>query len=262
MNTKFWDFIKSLGRDLAIEIAKKVCIAIVPSGIAFGGILSLCKHWDFPVWATITLCIILTASVAFLALLLIQIVSSRYTKVQKIESEYEILEKTVSFRFDGTRCYYRSEMTLLFKKKATEYYGKYFWSGSGAVKISPENRFFRFDALKRRNRYVEYVILFDRLYKKGEKLTFTLHGEMNDPRGRFAPYFSTKVDTPTRKLKIKLHIDPQKYPITSLEQEIIPPIYCAHENCEQVSLDESGTYIWEIDNPELAYQYSLNWTFE
>lgn len=253
---------ESISHNLAYDIVKKLLLVIFSSGSTFTGSFIVFKKIGLPVWCTTVLCFSIAALVAFIALTIMRAMSNRYTRSEKIESDYEILEKTVSFKYDGTKCYYDTEIKLVFNKKTREYYGKFYWSGSGSGKIKPANKNYALNELKRRNRYIEYVVVFDRVYKKGQKLTLKLSGEMDDPQKEFSPYFATTVNSPTRRLKIVLHIDPQKYPIEELEKDIIPPAHSGHENCEQVQLDDSGVYAWEIDAPMIAYQYSLNWSFK
>lgn len=262
MKDKAKNLLESLFHDLAYDVAKKILLVICSSGFTFSGAFVVFNKLGLPSWCVIILCIAIAALVAFVALLVLQAISNHYTRAEKIECNYEILEKTVTFKYDGIKCYYNTEIKLLFNKKTREYYGKFYWSGSGDGRITPVNRNYTLNVLKRRTRYIEYVVVFDRAYKKGQKLILKLSGVMDDPEKQFSPYFATTVNDPTKKLKIILQIDPQKYPIEELERDIVPPTYCGHENCEQVQLDDSGEFTWEILNPTLTYQYSLNWSFK
>ena len=256
------NLLESLFHNFTYDLVKRILLIIFSSGSSFSGAFLFFNKLEMPLWLVIIICIAIAALGAFVALLIQQAISNRYTRAEKVECNYEILEKTVTFKYDGTKCYYNAELKLLFSKKTREYYGKFYWSGSGDGQIKPVNRNYTLNELKRRTRYIEYVVVFDRAYKKGQKLTLKLSGVMDDPQKQFSPYFATTVNDPTKKLKIVLQIDPQKYPIADLEREIVPPTCCGHENCEQVQLDESGEFTWEISNPRLTYQYSLNWSFK
>lgn len=253
---------ESLFHDFAYDALTKMLLFVASSGCSFTGAYMYFSTLKLPTWCLILFCVALAALAAYIVLSIASMISNRYTRAEKVESNYVILDKTVTFKYDGTKCYYTSEIKLHFNKKTQEYYGKFYWSGSGGARIKTVNRNYRLNELKRRTRYIEYAVLFDRAHKKGQKLTLKLNGVMEDPRGEFSPYFSTTIHDPTKKLTVVLQIDPSAYPIEELEKDIIPPTRCNHENCERVYLDDAGTYTWEIPNPILGYQYSLNWTFK
>ncbi len=162
---------------------------------------------------------------------------------------------------DKPVAYYEADIKLKFNQKTRQYYGKFYWSGGGTGVIDVKNRNFSLQILKQRTRYIEYVITFDKAYKKGKTLTLHLKGKMNDPNDEFSPYFSTTIRVPTKYLVVTLDIDQEKYPIQDLEKEVIPPQQYQHENAEPIELDECGKYEWKIKNPQIAYQYSFNWSF-
>ena len=262
MREKLKNLFESWTQSFTYDAIKAILVIVFSSGFSSTGAYVFLREQGLPWWHLTILCISIAALFSFGVLLIVQGISNHYTPSDKIESNYEILEKTVALRYDGTKSYYNAEIKLLFKQKTREYYGKFYWSGSGDGRIKPINKNYRLNELKRRNRYIEYVVIFDRAYKKGQKLTLKLTGEMDDPEKKFSPYFATTVNDPTRRLRIVLQIDPQKYPIEDLEQDIVPPTRGGHEDCCSVCLDESGVYTWEIKNPVLTYQYSLNWVFK
>lgn len=254
---------ESMFHDMTYDIIKAGLILVFSSGFTFSGVYSLLKNIvQLPTWLIVLLAISVAALVAFFALLIYRAKSKKYTRAERIEkNDYSIVEKIVTFTYGATKSLYKAELKLLINRKTREYYGRFYWSGSGHGHIKPKNRDFTLQELKRRTRYIEYVVIFDREYKKGEELTLTLLGEMEDPQKSFSPYFATTVNSPIKKLKIVLNIDPKNYPIEALERDIVPPTLRGHENCERVQLDDMGVYTWEISNPSLTYQYSLSWSF-
>lgn len=259
--TTFKKLLVSLFHSFAYDFVKRLLVFVFSSGFSFAGIFNILRKINIPLWCVILLATASSALITFISLLIYQAISSQYTQAEKIQSNYEILEKNVSFKYDGATCYYNAEIKLLFNVTAREYYGKFYWSGSGDGRIKTVNPNHKLNILKKRTRYIEYVVVFDKAYRKGKKLTFKLAGVMADPERKFSPYFATTICDPTRKLVMTLDIDPDKYPISDLEKECIPPASGKHEDAQSVRLDEAGMYVWEILKPKLSYQYSLNWTF-
>lgn len=257
-NVKIREFINNIIENLAYDVIKKLFIIMFPSGISFGVFYNALKSLEIP-----TLLVILFSSLV--AVLITFIFFLIYKNYFYTDDNFSILHKTVKFTYDETKSYYESEMELKFKKKTREYYGTFYWSGSGEGKIETINPNFTLNILKKRSSKIEYVVVFDRTYKKGDKLTLKLKGQMEDPDKRFMPYFSTTVNFPTNKMSVILNIDPEKYPIVDLEKEIIsPPPYkeFEHKNIERIQLDYDGNYKWDITNPVISYKYSINWSFK
>ena len=249
-------------KNLAYDIVKTLLLSVFTTGISFPTIFVFLNKLGIPLWCVIIFSIAIVALILFFVLLIYQKISYKYIAPEKIDSNYTITNKTVKFTFDGEKSFYETEITLQFNKKTREYYGKYYWSGSGTGDIKVVNPNYKLDILKQRTRYIEYVVIFDKAYKKDKKLTFKLKGSMSDPEHTFSPYFATTVDVPTKRLKIILNIDNNKYPICDLEKEALPPHKFDHENCEAINLNCENEYIWEIDKPQLSYQYTLTWRFK
>lgn len=258
---KLKKFLKDLIKNLAYDIVKTLLLSIFTTGLSFPVVFVALKKLPIPLWCVITVSIAIVSLILFFVLLVYQKLSYKYIAPEKIDSDYNVINKSVKFTYDGEKSYYETEITLQFNKKSREYYGKYYWSGSGDGEINVVNPNYKLNILKQRTRYIEYVVIFDKAYKKDKKLTFKLKGSMSDPKRTFSPYFATSVDVPTKRLKITLHIDKDKYPIRDLEKEAVRPHKFDHENCEPVVLNCEGEYIWEIDNPQLSYQYTLTWLF-
>lgn len=248
-------------KNLAYDIAKKILLIAITTGASFPGVFWFFNKFSIPLWCVIFFSIAIVALILFLVLLIYQKISYKYVAPEKIDSSYSVLNKIVKFTFDGEKSFYETEITLQFNEKTREYYGKYYWSGSGDGDIKVVNPNYKLNILKRRTRYIEYVVIFDKAYKKDKKLTFKLRGSMSDPGHTFSPYFATTVDVPTKRLKIILHIDREKYPIRDLEKEAVSPHKFDHENCEPINLNYEDEYVWEVNKPQLSYQYTLTWVF-
>lgn len=251
----------SIKENAIYDLIKYSLLAVASSGISFSAIFKVLKTFSIPICIVIILSISLAALISFFVLTIYMKKSKKFLPQDKVECEYDILEKTVEFHYDGEKSYYNASIKLKFNQKCREYYGRFYWSGSGNGNIKAVNSNYSLKVLKQRTRNIEYIVVFDKAYRKGKTLTLNLVGEMNDPNGQFSPYFATTVSTPTNKLKIVLKIDPRKYPICGLEREAVAPQKFHHEDSEEVTLDENGTYIWEIETPKISYQYSLNWSF-
>lgn len=259
---QFKNFLQEMLKNALYDIGKTVFLSIGAGGISFSSTYNLLKNkFILSSWTSILFSIGVAALVIFFSLYIYQLISYKYPILRRAERDYNIVDKTVKFTYEGERSTYESEMTLEFNKKTMHYYGKYYWSGSGKGDIKVLNPNFTLTVLKKRNRYIEFVVNFDKAYKKGKKLKLRLKGSMEDPLRQFSPYFSSTVETPTKRLKILLKIDPRKYPIADLEREVIYPNTYGHENCEPISLTADGTYEWVINKPQLGHQYSLTWSF-
>lgn len=254
-------------QNAAYDIIKYLFLGLGSSGLSFSLIWSGLKKLfevikiSFPTWVLIVISISLAFLVSFAVIMIYESKSKKYVPPQKIKSKYDVLNKVVTFTYDGEISTYEAEITLIFNEKVRVYYGTFYWSGSGEGNIEVVNKNHTLNILKRRTRDIEYAVIFDKVYRKNQKLTFKLKGTMKDPNGTFSPYFATSIANPTRKLQIVLKIDPNKYPIKNLEKEIISPIAQDHENSEPISLECDGKYVWNIDAPVLSYKYSLNWDF-
>ncbi len=259
----FKELIKSMVENLAYDIVKSILLIVFSSGltfpVAYKSLSELEKAPDAK-WLII-LSISITAIAAFVVLVLYQYFSVKYFAMRKVESNYHILKKIVTFEYNGKKSNYKSEITLKLNTHSREYYGKYYWSGSGKGNISVQENGYSLEILKQRSRYIEYVVIFDKAYKKNSTLTFTIIGDMEDPDGNLSPYFATTVDVPTKELEIVLNI-PLTYKAQNFEKEIIPPHMHNHEESENFNLDANGIYVWKINRPKLSYQYSLNWEFK
>lgn len=266
MKNWFKNLLNSIEENLIYDILKCLCLSICSGGLSYViSFLSLKKitfnKMDVDLWIIVVVSISITALVVFFTILIYAKVSKKFMRSEKIESEYEILSRIVNFKYDKPVAYYEADIKLKFNQKTRQYYGKFYWSGGGTGVIDVKNRNFSLQILKQRTRYIEYVITFDKAYKKGKTLTLHLKGKMNDPNDEFSPYFSTTIRVPTKYLVGTLDIDQEKYPIQDLEKEVIPPQQYQHENAEPIELDECGKYEWKIKNPQIAYQYSFNWSF-
>lgn len=248
-------------KNFAYDIIKSILLSLFAAGVSLPIAFVSLRRLPIPAWCVISFSVAVASLITFLVLLIYQRASSNYVAPEKVDSNYNVIKKIISFIYDGDKSFYEAEITLQFNKKTRAYYGKFYWSGSGEGNISVVNPNYKLNILKQRTRYIEYVVLFDKAYKKGKKTTFKLKGNMNDPERTFSPYFATSVDVPTKELKIILHIDADKYPIHNLEKEAVRQNKFDHEDCESVSLNCESEYIWEIDNPQLSYQYTLTWLF-
>ncbi len=266
MKDRVKNLFSSIGENLIYDILKCLFLSVFSGGLSYVISFQALKKIAFDkinvdLWIIVVISISITALVVFFTILIYAKVSKKFIRSEKIESEYEILSRIVNFRYDKPTAYYEADIKLKFNQKTRQYYGKFYWSGSGSGEIKVQNRNFNLQILKQRTRYIEYVITFDKAYKRGKTLTLHLKGKMNDPNNEFSPYFSTTIRVPTRHLVVTLDIDQEKYPIQDLEKEIIPPQQYQHENAESIELDECGKYEWKITNPQIAYQYSFNWSF-
>lgn len=259
---KIKELAKDMLKNFAYDITKKLLLVACTTGISFPAAFMVLEQLAIPLWCAILASSGIVALLLFFVLLIYQKISYKYVAPEKIDSDYTIVNKVLTFKYDDEVSFYEAEITLEFNKSSRTFYGKYYWSGSGDGEIRPVNSNHTLQVLKRRTRYIEYAVVFDKAYRKGKKITFKLRGRMNDPQRSFFPYFSTSIDVPTKRLKIVLQIDPEKYPIRDLEKEAFQPHKYDHEGSEQVCLNEEGVYTWVIENPQLSYAYSLTWKFK
>lgn len=255
------EYLHSMLQNALYDIFKTGIIAIFTIGIVFPASFSFLTVLQIPFWCIILFSIGIVALVFFIVLLIYQKISYKYAAPVKLDCDYTILNKEVEFRYDGKVSYYESKIKIEINKKTRNYYGKYYWSGSGTAKIKVTNPNYQLNILKRRTRYIEYEVVFDKVYKKGKKVDFKLQGEMNDPQRTFSPYISTSIDVPTKKLRITLKIDQDKYPISGLEKEAVIPHRNDHENAEPINLTDDE-YEWQVNKPQVGYQYCLTWNFK
>ena len=258
---KFKEYAHAMLQNALYDIIKTVLLAVITAGIFFPTLFSFISKLKLPLWCVILLCIGIVAIIFFIVLSVYQRISYKYISPVKIDCDYTVLNKEVKFNYNGDVSYFESYIKIEFIRKSQCYYGKYYWSGSGSADIKVTNQNYNLVILKRRTRYIEYMVRFDKAYKKGKKLTFKLQGELHDPQHTFSPYISTSVDVPTKTLRMTLNIDQGLYPITNLEKEEIIPYKYDHENCEFVSL-EGNEYEWQIEKPQLGNKYCLTWIFK
>lgn len=254
------EYLHSLLQNALYDILKTILIAIFTTGIVFPSSFCFFNLFQLPIWCIIVISIGVAALVFFIVLSIYQRVSYKYVTPVKLDCDYTIISKEMKFVYDGDVSVYESNIKIEFIKKSSHYFGKFYWSGSGEAFIDVTNPNYQLNILKRRTRYIEYEIVFDKAFKKGQKVSFKIKGKMNDPERTFSPYFSTLVDVPTKRLRIILNIDQNKYPISDLEREEVLPHRNGHENCESINLS-GDEYEWCIDKPHIDYQYCLAWKF-
>jgi len=256
--------LKTMIENILYDVVKSLILFLAGSTVSFPLLYKWIRHFQFPSWAVIMISIGISLLVTLIIVELYQYFSKRYSRIKRIDSDYTILEKETSFTYEEKKCLYRAKIILkMNKNNVRAYYGEYYWSGSGLGRIYSDKPNFQVTYLTQRTRYIEYSVVLPRAYNKGEIVELDLIGEMHDGEGRFSPYFSSTVNTPTKKLRIILNIDQNKYPISSLEKECIVPGESNHANAQDALPSLSNNrFIWEISKPRVANKYSLNWTFQ
>ncbi len=173
--------------------------------------------------------------------------------------DYEILRKNMRLEYGKGACKYLLEIKLKSKKNNLDrYYGKYTWSGSGKALLKCTNRKYSLIELVRKDAYIEYEVLFNRTYRRGEVFSFVIEGTMPDPAYSFVPFLSTQVVVPTAKLNIHILIPPV-YGVREIICESMAATRKNDEMSKTISLDDEGQAHWEINNPKLLYIYVMRW---
>lgn len=259
---KIKDAISETVTNAIYDILKYIFLSLFVSGTSFISLFNYLKRFDnLELWERVMIGVSISALILLLILIIYIRTSRNFTRPERIWRPYTILRRDVEFIYDGEKSSYKAKVTLKFNRKTNQYYGLFYWSGSGEAKVSVVESNYRLQIIKQRTRYIEYVVNFGRAYERGTTATVTIRGEMNDPEHTFSPYFSTTIKDPTKELNIRLKIDPQKYKVIDMEKETISPQQYQHETAEQIELDADGEYIWNIVKPKLSYQYSINWSF-
>lgn len=178
---------------------------------------------------------------------------------KKVECDYEIIEREVSFTYGRDISKYEKRLIIESKtKNLNRIYGKYTWSGSEPAKLRCVTKHCNLIQLTRKDSFIEYEIELRKKYKKGKQTECKIEGDLPDSQHTFVPFFSTQIVEPTHKLIMNICI-PIKYGVKEIICEEIAIERRIDETSDIITLDSNGEYTWVIDDPKLFYKYSIRW---
>lgn len=168
----------------------------------------------------------------FTMILSVTIFVTFYKHIKK--AEFKIIEMNVNFEYMLDKVIVISEIKIKALRKGLDRkYNRTTWFPDEKTKISCLEKEFSIEMLPKRDTSNEYYVKFNRILKKGE------------------------IITPMNKLTIIVVI-PAKYGYRYITKEVIKGnAYSDLSSREKFEL--LNTYTWEIEQPQLGYEYKLLW---
>lgn len=182
-----------------------------------------------------------------------------YSIIPKIECDYDIIKREVTFTY-GRDCSYYS-LNLIAKsniKGLNRIKGKYTWSGSAPAIMECTTKHCKIIPLTRKDSFIEYEVELRKNFRKGARVECQIAGTMPDPEHTFIPFFSTRIHEYTDELIINIHIPPE-YNVREIICEEIAITREYNEDSAIKYLNDDGKYTWVIHHPKLFYVYSVRW---
>lgn len=199
---------------------------------------------------------------AWLFILLYQKFSRFRPTFPRLDFDFQILEKEVSYEYvDKTHMIYRKKNFLrALKNNLDTYHDKYHWTGSGKVKIKSEIKEQQFIETIRKNVWQFYEIRFQKTLKKGEEIETEVIWELEDVAGKAVPFFSATIEEPTDALILNLCLSPG-LGVKEAVCEISSGIGAKKPfSSEILKLNRDGWVTWKIRKPKLLHHYEMKWT--
>lgn len=179
-----------------------------------------------------------------------------YKHIKK--AEFKIIEMNVNFEYMLDKVIVISEIKIKALRKGLDRkYNRTTWFPDEKTKISCLEKEFSIEMLPKRDTSNEYYVKFNRILKKGEIITFTTKVINYNKHRHFNDFYSREIITPMNKLTIIVVI-PAKYGYRYITKEVIKGnAYSDLSSREKFEL--LNTYTWEIEQPQLGYEYKLLW---
>lgn len=198
--------------------------------------------------------VILTTLAAILSVISILLAYKKYRKYK-----FRILSMYVNFEYMGDKVKITTETTVRAKRSNLDgIYNRYTWFADEKSRVRCLTAGMKIKRLPRKDTSNEYRVLFGRMLRKGDEVTYKTEVTCENKHKHFKNFYSREIITPLDHLVITVVI-PAKYGYNIIERsKILGSAYSDFSESE--TFDFLNTYTWDIEEkPELGYEYKLLW---
>lgn len=183
-------------------------------------------------------------------------------KYHHIDFPYMYLEKDIYFEYNETYSVYNIyHKARALTNNVDRFYGRYTWDYNKVAMtcIAPSNSTIIPRPIN--DVYQKYDVYFGgRSYNIGDvfkvELASKMYGELQ------FPLFATTVIKPTNLLQIHIKLPLKLLKSKSIRLVTSPtPAEVGISRTTDAELNDNGEYIWKIRNPNLTYEYAIEWDF-
>ena len=204
--------------------------------------------WDSPylIWG-VTIVATIVVLIVFLLV---------YKKIRK--HKYHIKALKVDFEYQGDKIIVTSEITVKALRSNLDcIYNRYTWFPDEKSKVRCLTKGFRIKRLPQKDTSYEYYVDFGHKLKKGETVTYKVRVTNDNLHQHFKHFYSREIIAPVDYMKLTV-IVPRSYGFNEIcRSEIIGSAYSDFSDSK--AFDFNGVHIWEIEHPQISYEYKLEW---
>lgn len=131
------------------------------------------------------------------------------------------------------------------------------WFPDETVTVAPLTPGTEIEWLNLRDTNRNFNVRFDHNLEKGKIVTFKFKAVLSNHHQHFENFFSTQVITPLRSLRVHLTLDDASVTQVFTQKIANSPMNIRTEQ-PKVS-PYSAPYHWNIENPELNFEYKIYW---
>lgn len=130
------------------------------------------------------------------------------------------------------------------------------WFDDETVSILPVGEI-RIERIELPDTNINYNVVFDRELKRGEIIEYEVKAILTNKKGHFKDFFSTEVITPIERLNIMIfHIEGD---LKSIYTQRISSSLMNTRTEEPIEHEPLIPFSWNIDKPELGFEYKIFW---
>lgn len=173
--------------------------------------------------------------------------------------QFKILLMNVNFEYMGDKVVVTTTNTIQSKRKNLNMvYHRYSWFEDEKTNVKCLTDGMKIKKLPKKDTSNEYIVVFGKKLKKGEKITYITQVHCENKHNHFKDFYSREIIIPMEHLTITVVI-PAKFGYTQIERsKILGSAYSDLSNSETFSF--LNTYTWDIDEePRMGYEYKLHW---
>lgn len=209
----------------------------------------------------ITIIIVFAAVGALIFVTIYEKINRNRPHFESLDPDFLIKEKVITYEYiTKNKMLYKKRVLLkALKNNLTAYNDKYFWTGTGKIRIKSAIKEHVYKRTIIKNQWQHYQICFFRTLKKNDKIETELIWELEDMGNTARPFVSSTIEEPTDLLVLKVQL-PTDFQVKEATCEISsgagtrkPFISFSKE------FNRDNTIEWKIKAPKLLHHYEMRW---
>lgn len=174
-----------------------------------------------------------------------------YYNVEHLQIDLDYLVKSNEIVFIKT-C-----KTHILKEGLNSIHNRITWFQDENVELIPITKGIRIETLDLKDTNLNYNVVFDRRFKKGEIVSYRVKAILQNKNNHFENFFSTEVITPIGQLNMHLSLSDTKVKHYYTQKLSDSPMNVRTES--PVKHDYFTPSHWYIEKPELHFEYKIFW---